>query len=212
MRQQVEQQLESEIAALRNPERKIKAWMDRLAEADHMRVAYQRQQAEGLMTLEELRAHLSELDEQREQAESELAALRDSRRRLDELRAYSNFIDEHLRELPYLVHGREKLIRNHAYTEEHEERKRKARAEDRLPIFPISPEMFRERTPQEMEELQCAGERERAERYRGVYTSLGLRVMAQKDGTLELTWRAGKGVSEVCASPRCTASATTLLS
>jgi archaeosine-15-forming tRNA-guanine transglycosylase len=64
----------------------------------------------------------------------------------------------------------------------------------------------------EMGELRHARERERAERYRGVYTNLDLRVVAHKDGTLELTWRAGKGVSEVCASPKCTASATTLLS
>ncbi len=34
------------------------------------------------------------------------------------------------------------------------------------------PEMFRERTPEEMEELRRAQERERAERYRGVYTTL----------------------------------------
>jgi hypothetical protein len=73
----------------------------------------------------------------------------------------------------------------------------------------LSPEVFRERTPEEKEELRLAEERERAERYRGVYTSLGLSVTAHEDGTLELTWRAGKGVSEVCASPRCTASATT---
>jgi hypothetical protein len=72
------------------------------------------------------------------------------------------------------------------------------------PVFHISPEMFRERTREEMQELRRAHERERAERYRGVYTSLGLRVIANKDGTLELIWRAGKGVSEVCASPRYT--------
>jgi hypothetical protein len=66
--------------------------------------------------------------------------------------------------------------------------------------------MFRERTPEEKEGLRLTEERERAERYRGVYTSLGLSVTAHKDGTLELTWRAGRGVSEVCASPRCTSS------
>ena len=63
-----------------------------------------------------------------------------------------------------------------------------------------------------MEKLMHAQERERAERYRGVYTNLDLWVVAHKDGTLELTSRAGKGVSEACASPKCTASATTLLS
>jgi chromosome segregation ATPase len=72
MRQQVEQEIESEIAALHNPERKINAWTARLTEADRMRVAYQRQQAEGLMSLEELRAHLNELDKRRAEAESEL--------------------------------------------------------------------------------------------------------------------------------------------
>ncbi len=35
--------------------------------------------------------------------------------------------------------------------------------------------MFRERTLQEKEGLRLAEERERAERYRGVYTSLGSR-------------------------------------
>ena len=66
--------------------------------------------------------------------------------------------------------------------------------------------MFRKRTPGEMEELRHAQERGRAQRYRRVYTNLDLRVVAHKDGALELTWRAGKGVSEVCGSPRCTAS------
>ena len=90
-----------------------------------------------------------------------------------------------------------------------EERKRKTREEGHLPVFPLSPELFRERTPEEKEELIQEQERERAERYRGVYTNLGFTVVAHQDGTLELTWRAGKGVSEVCGSPRCTASATT---
>ena len=73
MRKHVEQALQEEIAALRNPERKTKAWASRLTEIDRMRVAYQRQQAEGLMSLEELRVHLSELDERRAEAERELA-------------------------------------------------------------------------------------------------------------------------------------------
>ena len=69
-----------------------------------------------------MRAHLSELDERRGEAESELAALRDSQRRIDELRAYSNLIEEYLNELPRLVHGSDKVIRDYTYTEEHEER------------------------------------------------------------------------------------------
>ena len=60
-----------------------------------------------------------------------------SGRRLDELRAYSDLIDEHLRELPFLVQGRDGVIRDHAYTGEHEKREREARDEGRLPIFSL---------------------------------------------------------------------------
>lgn len=92
LRRQVKQTLQEEIAALRNPERMIVPWASRLAETDRMRVAYLRQQAEGLMSLEELRAHLGELDERRAEAEDELAALRDGQRRLDDLRSYASLI------------------------------------------------------------------------------------------------------------------------
>src|SRR5215211_300768 len=68
--------------------------------------------------------------------------------------------------------------------------------------------MFRERTPEEMEELRREQERERAERYRGVYTTLGLRFVAHEDGTLELAWKAGEEVSKVCVSRKCRAAAT----
>lgn len=46
--------------------------------------------------------------QQVEQAlQDEIAVLRDSGRRLDEPRAYSDLVDEHLRELPFLVQGRD---------------------------------------------------------------------------------------------------------
>lgn len=60
-----------------------------------------------------------------------------------------------------------------------------------LPTYELSPERIRRRTPEEIEELCEKRERERAERYLWVYGLLGLRVVAHKDGTLELTWRAG---------------------
>src|SRR5215212_8159466 len=63
-------------------------------------------------------------------------------------------------------------------------------------MFTVSPEKFRRPPQEELEELPLAQERERAERYRSVYTSLGLRVIAHKDGTLELTWRVGKALAK----------------
>jgi hypothetical protein len=186
----------------------ILEWAGRLAEIDRLRVTYQRQQAEGLMTLEELRAHLDELDERRAEAESELDALRDSGRRLDELRAYSDLIEKHLEELPpSCTEGRRSSATTRTQTSTRSAReqpeKRAASLFSRSP-----PTCSASGRPRRWR--SCASpRRERAERYHGVYTNLGLSVTAHNNGTLELPWRAGKGVSEVCASPRCTASATT---
>jgi hypothetical protein len=38
---------------------------------------------------------------------------------------YSNLRDEHFRELPHLVHGRDKVIRDYTYSGEYEELKRR---------------------------------------------------------------------------------------
>ena len=83
-----------------------------------------------------------------------MAALRDSRRRLDELRAYPDLIEEYLSELPYLVHAKDMAVCDYAHTEEHEECKKKAREEGCLPILPVSPEMVRGRTPEETEKVR----------------------------------------------------------
>ena len=63
-----------------------------------------------------------------------------------------------------------------------------------LPIYSLTPERIRERTTEEVAELREQRDRERAERYRWVYGLLGLRVVASRDGTLELEWRAGSEV------------------
>jgi len=68
-----------------DPERETRAWLDKLAEGDRKRSAYQDQQAEGLITLEELRAKLAALEETRETAHRELDALRNHEERIAEL-------------------------------------------------------------------------------------------------------------------------------
>jgi len=60
-------------------------WADKLAEVEGKRSRYQEMAAENLITFEELRAKLAELDETRNTAERELEAMRDRRSRLEEL-------------------------------------------------------------------------------------------------------------------------------
>jgi site-specific DNA recombinase len=68
-----------------DPERVGRAWADKVAECARLRAAYQDQQAVGLMTLEELGAKLTQLDETRRHAERELAGLKDFQERVEKL-------------------------------------------------------------------------------------------------------------------------------
>jgi site-specific DNA recombinase len=70
-----------------DPEREARTWLNKLAEVDRKRSAYQDQQAEGLITLEELRGKLAALEEARETAHKELVALRNHEESIAELEA-----------------------------------------------------------------------------------------------------------------------------
>ena len=65
-------------------DQEVKAWLDRIGEADKLRRGFQEQAAKGLITLEELQDHLSERDEIRETA-CVKPTLKGSCRRLEEL-------------------------------------------------------------------------------------------------------------------------------
>ncbi len=78
-------ELERNTTVRGNPKREAKVWLDKLAEVDHKRSAYQDQQAEGLITMDELRTKLAALDTTREVARKELEALRGREERIEEL-------------------------------------------------------------------------------------------------------------------------------
>jgi site-specific DNA recombinase len=59
-----------------DPDKEAKLWAEKLVEVDGKRVRYQEMAAEDLISFEELRAKLAELEEMRKTAENELAALK----------------------------------------------------------------------------------------------------------------------------------------
>ena len=68
--------IEMHRSALRgDPKREAKAWLDKLAEADRKRARYQEMAAEELITLDELRGKLIDLEDVRATAERELEDL-----------------------------------------------------------------------------------------------------------------------------------------
>ena len=89
----LEKLIEEERAALRgNPDRESGTWAKKLAEVDRKRSAYQDQQAEGLITLEELRKKLSDLEETRAVAQGELEALRSRQEHIEQLESDADTI------------------------------------------------------------------------------------------------------------------------
>jgi hypothetical protein len=186
MMEHVREDVEREKQRLQNAERERAAWAEELAKTERRRDAYMEMRADGDITREEFREKAAELDARKGAAERELAALDATSERARFLDSLPALVKEYIRELPGLVHGREGTVRDYTYSEEHEERKRKARDEGRLPVFPVSPEMFRERTQREMEELRNEQEHRRGHRYRAIYELLGLKVTASKDKTLEV--------------------------
>jgi hypothetical protein len=59
-----------------DPDKEVKLWADKLAETETKRARYQEMAVENLITFEELRARLVQLEEMRKTAERELASLR----------------------------------------------------------------------------------------------------------------------------------------
>jgi site-specific DNA recombinase len=76
LRADLNRKIEMEKSGSRGePEREMKLWAEKLAEADAKRVRFQHAYAEGIIGLDDLKARLAELDDARVTAEREIAAL-----------------------------------------------------------------------------------------------------------------------------------------
>jgi site-specific DNA recombinase len=92
----LERLIREERRAMRgNPDKEAEAWAKKLTEVDCMRSAYQDQQAEGLITLDELRTKLAALEETRTITVKELEALRSRRKQLERLEHNAEALLEH---------------------------------------------------------------------------------------------------------------------
>jgi site-specific DNA recombinase len=78
-----------------DPEREAKAWFERLAALDRKRGGYLDLAAEGIMDRDELRAKLAELQEDRETAEREIAAIEGRRELLEQMERDRDTLMEH---------------------------------------------------------------------------------------------------------------------
>jgi site-specific DNA recombinase len=96
LRAGLEELIEEERRAMRgNPDVEAEAWAKKLAEVDSKRSAYQDQQAEGLITLDELGTKLAALEETRTVAVKELEAMGTRREQHERLKHDAEALLEH---------------------------------------------------------------------------------------------------------------------
>jgi site-specific DNA recombinase len=95
LREDLERMIELEREGTRDPDREANALLDQLTKVERKRSAYQDQQAEGLLTLEELRAKLAGLEEARESVRRELVAINGRRENIAQLERDKDALLEH---------------------------------------------------------------------------------------------------------------------
>jgi len=86
LREGLDQMIEEEHKCTRgDPEREARVWLDKLAALDRKRARYQDMAADDLITFDELKARLAELEETRKVAEQELNSLEYRAQRIAQL-------------------------------------------------------------------------------------------------------------------------------
>jgi hypothetical protein len=86
LRADLDAMIELQRESLRgDPDRQTNLWADKLAEVERKRARYQEMAVDDLISFEELRFRLSELDSTRATAKRELEALRDHKEHVEEL-------------------------------------------------------------------------------------------------------------------------------
>jgi site-specific DNA recombinase len=92
----IERMIEEEREAMReDPDREAEVWLETIATANRKRSAFQDMAAEGLITLDELRVKLAELDGIRKTAERELRVIANRRDTLRQLEQDRDSLIEH---------------------------------------------------------------------------------------------------------------------
>jgi hypothetical protein len=96
LRDDLERMIELKREGLRgDPDREVKAWLKTLTDVNNKRAAFQDMAAEGLISFDELRSKLAALEETRETAERELAALKGHSESLEQMERDKEAVLEH---------------------------------------------------------------------------------------------------------------------
>jgi site-specific DNA recombinase len=185
LRGKVEAQLESERSLLLRADRASGRLRKELEEIEVERDGYIRLAAKGSISDEDLERHLSGLGVRRGALEAELGEAADVGARLRELEALAGRVDEYLADLPGLL-GRHALVR--PYETVPAERTE----ENPHGLYTLTPDHIRRLPEEEVAKREREARARRSQGFRDLYEALDLRVVANKDRSLEVTWGGGQ--------------------
>ncbi len=190
MMKHVRKDVERERNRMRDAERERTGWYKELSEVERRRDALIEMRADGDITKEKFREKIAGLDARKAAAEQELGKLESGAEHARRLDSLPGLVEQYLADLPYLIDRmptvREYEIVGHDY-------------EPGVPPRTLTPGSIRFLPEEELAEKKRAAERARAERFRCVYETLGLKATVHKDGTIEVSGTFGAGSTRLTA-------------
>ncbi len=152
----------------------------------------------GLSTrlTEKFQEELDRIQDERENVRGRLEGVSDVEEQARKLREIPRLVEDYLRDLPYLVDF-SPVVREYEVVP--------PKGAGRLEPFTLTPERIRYKGEEELEAERRAVLEARRDRFREIYSALGLTVVCRADGTLEMRWRGGcsewrKGTSACCTA------------
>jgi site-specific DNA recombinase len=178
LRKNVEDQARRMKESMRNPECEAAILYRQMDRAEQDRDNLIRLFRTGRITEEEYDAHSAEIDQQKAAAERELDRLSSVQDRIQALEELPELVEGYLKDLPYLMESRRyKLVWD-------------GEPPQRLPSG--APKPYRVGGPDDPwlhnPPKKIIDQKAEAAKWRGLYQDLGLKVIAYKDGSLEISW------------------------
>lgn len=134
-----------------------------------------------------LQEKLERIQEDREGVQARLKELSNVEEQARRLRKIPRLVEEYLTDLPYLI-DRMPIIR------EHETIPAGRTPDNPLGIYELTPDSIRSKGEEELEVERRAALEARRDRFREIYTALGLTVVCYQDRSLEIRWGDGCSV------------------
>ena len=200
-RKRVEEQAEIMRRSLRSGEsiaRALRRELDMLDERENNLVDAIASLELGTRLTEKFRDELGRIEDEREDVQNRLEEVSDTEEQARKLREIPRMVDEYPADLPHLLDP-DATIREYETVPEF------CTEANSLGAYTLTPQNIRYKDAEQLEAERRANLEARRDRFREIYTALGISVVCQENRSLEIRWSGGcsrwhKGTSECCTA------------